>query len=224
MPKRGLNIHENEVMRAFKTVNDNYIEPISFIVPRRAEVFQGDIYPPVTGTRPAMSATGWFEGGDGIPPKIDLESVYAGEEPAEVASDYKPRSLETPRAIPVPIKKEPELVKEVPQPSPAMRGPPPSMKEQTGSIAGLASKFADKDEVESVDEEDTSSFEEVAKPVDRSDKQIPAVVRPEESFEPIPVQKKEEPTISPSMPAPTARSNSQMWKVSSCKTHPYYKY
>lgn len=40
LPKRGVNMHENEVMRAFKTVNDAYIEPISFIVPRRAEVFQ----------------------------------------------------------------------------------------------------------------------------------------------------------------------------------------
>lgn len=32
-------------MRGFKTVNDSYIEPISFIVPRRAETFQRyDIY------------------------------------------------------------------------------------------------------------------------------------------------------------------------------------
>jgi coronin-1B/1C/6 len=64
LPKRGLNVHENEVMRAFKTVNDQYIEPISFIVPRRAEVFQGDIYPPVTGKKPAMSAQAWFDGGE----------------------------------------------------------------------------------------------------------------------------------------------------------------
>ncbi|KAL8636204.1 MAG: hypothetical protein Q9228_006373, partial [Teloschistes exilis] len=69
-------MHENEVMRAFKTVNDSYIEPISFIVPRRAEVFQGDIYPPVVGTKPAMSAAEWFDGAEGFPPKIDLESIY----------------------------------------------------------------------------------------------------------------------------------------------------
>ncbi|KAL9048179.1 MAG: hypothetical protein Q9206_006192, partial [Seirophora lacunosa] len=73
LPKRGVNMHENEVMRAFKTVNDSYIEPISFIVPRRAEVFQGDIYPPVVGTKPAMSAAEWFDGMEGLPPKIDLE-------------------------------------------------------------------------------------------------------------------------------------------------------
>jgi hypothetical protein len=30
MPKRGVNMHENEVARAYKTVNDQYIEPVSF--------------------------------------------------------------------------------------------------------------------------------------------------------------------------------------------------
>jgi coronin-1B/1C/6 len=38
LPKRGINLHENEVLRCFKTVNDGYIQPVSFIVPRRAEV------------------------------------------------------------------------------------------------------------------------------------------------------------------------------------------
>jgi coronin-1B/1C/6 len=32
---KRLQVNDNEVMRAFKTVNDAYIEPISFIVPRR---------------------------------------------------------------------------------------------------------------------------------------------------------------------------------------------
>lgn len=35
IPRRGLSVHENEVMKAYKTVNDTHIEPISFIVPRR---------------------------------------------------------------------------------------------------------------------------------------------------------------------------------------------
>ena len=173
-------------MRAFKTVNDSYIEPISFIVPRRAEVFQGDIYPPVTGTKPAVSASEWFDGKDGYPPKIDLESVYAGEEPAEIPVDYKPVSQAppTPRA-PSPIKKEHLPVKEPAQPSPALRSPPPSMKEQTSSIANLASKFIDKDDVTSTEDDDTSSFEEVAKPIDRSEKQSHMLPKSEEKAEPI---------------------------------------
>ena len=172
LPKRGLNIHENEVMRAFKTVNDSYIEPISFIVPRRAEVFQGDIYPPVTGSRPGMTAQQWLDGKDALPPKIDLESVYAGEAPVEVPSDYKPPPPLTPMT-PAPPKetKKPEPTQETPLPTPALRSPPPSMKEQGQSMSNIADKFADKEESES--EEDDSSIEEVAKPAERTEKRAP---------------------------------------------------
>ena len=216
LPKRGLNIHENEVMRAFKTVNDNYIEPISFIVPRRAEVFQGDIYPPVPGTKPAMTSQDWFAGGDAIPPKIDLESVYAGEEPMEIPSDYKPRPPPTPSAAPV-TKNQPESTKEAPQPSPAMRGPPPSMKEQTSSIKDLASKFIEKDAEESAEDDDSSSFEEVPKPVDRSEKQTRTAPVPVEKTEPVAILRgldgsSDRPTKPAATSPSTARSDSQMWK------------
>ena len=172
-------------MRAFKTVNDAYIEPISFIVPRRAEVFQGDIYPPVVGSKPAMSSAEWFQGKEGLPPKIDLESVYAGEEPAEVPADYKPAPQKQPspeRSSPSKKEPDPEAAKE---PTPAFRGPPQSMKQQTSSIADLASKFADKDDVESTDDQDddSSSFEEVSKPVDRSERHFP-ITKPEEKSGP----------------------------------------
>ncbi len=169
LPKRALNVHENEVMRAFKTVNDSYIEPVSFIVPRRAEVFQGDIYPPVPGARPGATAAQWLGGADALPPKIDLESVYAGQEPVEVPSDYKPPPPLTPMPPPPePRKAEPPAAKtESVPPTPATaRGPPPSMKEQGASMASMASKFADpKEKPEDEDEdEDSSSFEEVPQP------------------------------------------------------------
>lgn len=150
-------------MRAYKTVNDSYIEPVSFTVPRRAEVFQSDIYPPATGAKPAMSAAEWLSGKDGIPAKIDLESVYEGNEPVEVLSNYKPAAAPTP--APAPAK---PVAKQEPEPTPAARAPPPTMSEQKGSISAMASKFQD-DEPE--DDDETSSFEEIAKPVQRS---IPA--------------------------------------------------
>ena len=81
MPKRGVNTHDNEVMRAFKTVNDAYIEPISFIVPRRSENFQEDIYPPTTGTTPAMISGDWFGGKTALPPKLSMEDVFEGRQP-----------------------------------------------------------------------------------------------------------------------------------------------
>ncbi|KAL2052865.1 hypothetical protein ABVK25_006805 [Lepraria finkii] len=173
LPKRGVNVHENEVMRAFKTVNDSYIEPISFLVPRRAEVFQDDIFPPTVGIKPAMSAAEWFNGEEDLPPKIDLARVYAGEEPAEVASDYKPTARAPSPNVHSPTKKAPEAEPEPTLPASALRGPPPSMKEQTSSIKDLASKFTDGKEDDDSDE-DSSDFEEIAKPVDRSEKHVSA--------------------------------------------------
>ncbi|KAF4991190.1 hypothetical protein FGRMN_7995 [Fusarium graminum] len=158
MPRRGINTHENEVMRAYKTVNDAYIEPISFTVPRRAETFQADIFPPATGTKPAASAQEWFDGKTAVPNKIDLESVYDGTAPKEIASDYK---------APAPVAEKPAPKKEEPKPTPApaVRSPP-TMNEQKGSISAMASRYQDKQEDEE-DDDDASSFEEVSRPAQR---------------------------------------------------------
>lgn len=217
MPKRGVNVHENEVMRAFKTVNDSYIEPISFLVPRRAEVFQDDIFPPVVGLRPAMSSSEWFDGKEALPAKIDLASVYAGEEPAEVVSAPKPTSQPPPAAkVLPPTKNEPEPVKEAPQPSPAFRGPPPSMKEQTRSVADLATKFADKDDVDSSDDDDdTSSFEEVSKPVDRSARVAPLASQKAQEIAPPELRNAGE-----SGPLPPVEPNQQISTTSPIKEAP----
>jgi coronin-1B/1C/6 len=148
-------------MRAYKTVNDAYIEPISFTVPRRAEVFQSDIYPPATGMKPAMSAAEWLSGKDGIPSKIDLESVYEGNTPVEVASNYN-TSVSAPAPTPAPGAAPP---KTAPEPTPVSRAPPPTMSEQKGSIASLADKFQDNDLDE---DDDDSSFEEISQPIQKS--------------------------------------------------------
>jgi len=149
-------------MRAYKTVNDSYIEPISFTVPRRAEVFQSDIYPPAVGTKPAVSASEWLSGKDGVPSKIDLESIYDGNAPVEIVSNYKP-----PVAAAAPVKAPaPAPRKEEPAPTPVQRAPPPTMSEQKGSIAAMASRY--QDDGESDDEDDASSFEEISKPVQRT--------------------------------------------------------
>lgn len=158
----SLQLHENEVMRAYKTVNDLYIEPISFTVPRRAETFQGDIFPPCTGSKPAMSASEWLNGKTALPPKIDLESKYEGNAPVEVAADYKP-----PAAAPAPTPAPAAKPAPKPEPEPVARAAPPSVSQQKGSMAAAASKFQD-DEDDKEDEAETSSFEEVQKPVSRA--------------------------------------------------------
>lgn len=174
LPKRGVNTHENEVMRAYKTVNDTYIEPISFIVPRRAEAFQDDIYPPTIGLKPAMSATEWLEGAEAVPPKVSMESLFEGEGLKEVTADpVKSPAKAAPKAevAPVPAKEEPVVVE---PPRAAVQAPPASMKEQGASMSSMVDKFADK---EAAEEEDESEFEEIQKPSQReATKAVPADV------------------------------------------------
>ena len=200
LPKRGVNLHENEILRGFKTVNDSYVQPISFVVPRRAEMFQGDIYPPTNGLKAGTTAQEWFGGKTALPPKISLESVYEGEGPKEVPADYKPPHAAEPIQSPPPTKTEAPKPVEAPVPSPVTRGPPPSVSDNKASLAAGASKFADKDD-ESEDE--TSSFEEVPKPVERLS--ATAARQEEKTRGPTFVQ---EPEPSRSTPAPAAAPQS----------------
>jgi coronin-1B/1C/6 len=125
-------------------------------------MFQSDIYPPTTGLKPGVSGAEWFGGKTAPPPKISLESVYDGEAPKEVPTEYKAPKPSTP-AVTEPPKAAPAAA---PAPQPvAARGPAPTMSDNKASLASQASKFADKDEESSEDE--TSSFEEVAKPIER---------------------------------------------------------
>lgn len=173
VPKRGVNMHENEVMRAYKTVNDNYIEPISFIVPRRAETFQDDIYPPTTGLKSAVSSREWFDGKEGLPPKFSMESIYEGEGMKEVSQSEITQATKAPEPMKAPVK---EAEKPVPEPNVmAGRVPPPSTKDQMGggSMMAAADKFADDEPVEE-EQRSESSFEEVQKPVERTSAIKPA--------------------------------------------------
>jgi coronin-1B/1C/6 len=184
-------------MRAYKTVNDAYIEPISFVVPRRAEVFQSDIYPPATGLKPGVSGLDWLSGKTALPPKIDLESIYEGNAPVEVPSESKPLAAvpaPAPAKAPSPVKKEPEPALA------AQRAPPPTISQQKGSIAEMASKFQDNEDEEEEDDEDSSSFEEISKPIIRAPA---AAAKPQPkptspiTARPVPIT-----SVSPSKPVP----------------------
>ncbi|KAJ5856640.1 uncharacterized protein N7529_010584 [Penicillium soppii] len=231
MPKRGVNMHENEVARAYKTVNDQYIEPVSFIVPRRSENFQDDIYLPTIGVTPAMSCSEWLGGKEAIPPKISMASLFDGEGIKEVSGvEEKPTgSMDspepTPAASPKPTEasKATELPKKTPEPAspkaseparestPVAARPPPSMKDQGASMASMVDKFADGEEEGNVSDDDDSSFEEVSKPVERpvrsaaaaesSSPRVSSPLRPKE------VETKPQPTISSSnVPSPVTET------------------
>ncbi|KAJ2470498.1 Coronin-like protein crn1, partial [Coemansia sp. RSA 2320] len=56
MPKRGVDVPKCEVMRFYKVASDTLVEPVSFRVPRKAESFQADLFPPAPAGRPALTA------------------------------------------------------------------------------------------------------------------------------------------------------------------------
>jgi coronin-1B/1C/6 len=189
-------MHENEVVRAFKTVNDSYIEPISFIVPRRAEVFQGDIYPPTAGLKPAMSSGEWFGGKDGLPPKIDMFSLYVGEGLKEVPKETPPVVEKAHDATQAESVKEPEA-KPLRSSSAAL---PSSVKEQSASMAAIASKYADDDDDKKEDVDDSSSFG-VSEPTELTER--PAAI-----------------TLSPVEIEPPAISPPGLWKAKKTASKP----
>lgn len=178
-------------MRAYKTVNDTYIEPISFTVPRRAETFQSDIFPPATGLKPGVSAKEWFDGKTALPPKIDLESVYEGNAPVEVPADYKPPSaVSTPPTSAKPVQKEFEAPKPAQREPEAPKPSPPSSSDQKASISAMANKYKEQEE-SSEDEGESSSFEEISRPAPRGPprqetKPAPRVTAPPTATKPAP--------------------------------------
>ncbi|KAJ5513722.1 hypothetical protein N7463_003274 [Penicillium fimorum] len=226
MPKRGVNMHENEVARAYKTVNDQYIEPVSFIVPRRSENFQDDIYPPTVGVTPAMSSSEWLGGKEALPPKISMASLFDGEGIKEVAGvEEKPTgSMDAPAPKPTETPKAPETPKETPktpepsspkpapepvsEPTPVAR-PAPSMKEQGASMAAMVNKFADGEEEATVSDDDDSSFEEIPKPVERPTRSVAAESaspRVSSPLRPKEVETKPQPVVAVAVASPTVPS------------------
>ncbi|CAF0894334.1 unnamed protein product [Didymodactylos carnosus] len=74
MPKVGLDVTKNEIMRFYKLFATGSIcEPISMIVPRKAEAFQIDIYPDTPGPYPALSADEWINGCDREPILVSMK-------------------------------------------------------------------------------------------------------------------------------------------------------
>lgn len=75
LPKRAVNVSEIEVAKAFK-LTTTQIEPISFKVPRKTDVFQADIFPDASSGDAAMSCDEFFSGKDSNPKLVNLEGGF----------------------------------------------------------------------------------------------------------------------------------------------------
>ncbi|CAG8692636.1 1232_t:CDS:2, partial [Racocetra fulgida] len=67
-------------------VSSNTIEPISFVVPRRSDAFQSDLFPPALSGEPALSADEFFGGKNAKPKTISLEHGFQAKGKKEFVS------------------------------------------------------------------------------------------------------------------------------------------
>ncbi|XP_066515231.1 coronin-2B-like [Hoplias malabaricus] len=87
MPKRGLDTRQCEVFRFYRLVGvKDLVEPLSFIVPRKSDGFQEDLYPMTAGNEAAMTVQEWIQGQNRGPvlmslrPTIKVQNPYPAPE------------------------------------------------------------------------------------------------------------------------------------------------
>lgn len=73
VPKRGLNVMECETARLLKLTNNQGVHPLSFIVPRKSDAFQDDIFPDCPSAQPAHTADEWAAGSSKPPETMSLD-------------------------------------------------------------------------------------------------------------------------------------------------------
>ncbi|KAJ7581865.1 microtubule binding protein [Mycena floridula] len=61
LPRRALSVSDCEIARAYKVCASS-VEAIAFIVPRKADSFQSDIFPPAPALEPSLTAAQFFAG------------------------------------------------------------------------------------------------------------------------------------------------------------------
>jgi hypothetical protein len=95
MPKRGVDVSSCEIDLFFK-LGVKTLEPISFQVPRKSDIFQDDIYPDTAAGEPAVSAEEWL-GGKNEEPK--LRSLAPGFVAKKSAVEFNPEKVEAPKEL-----------------------------------------------------------------------------------------------------------------------------
>lgn len=105
VPRRFLNTEENEIAKAYK-ITGTTIQPVSFCVPRKAEGFQSDIFPPAPSAEAALSAKEFFDGKRAQRNLISLETgkgvSSSGRVPEAASTKTASASAPTPANAPAP--------------------------------------------------------------------------------------------------------------------------
>lgn len=82
LPKRVVNTATCEVTRMLKLCT-TFVEPISFTIPRKSELFQADLFPDCRSAAPAMKAADFFNGTNKPPVLMSLDPKKRTDKPAD---------------------------------------------------------------------------------------------------------------------------------------------
>ncbi|GAA6059325.1 hypothetical protein JCM10212_005905 [Sporobolomyces blumeae] len=88
-PERASDVGSTEIAKAYKAAG-SMIEPISFVVPRKSEAFQSDLFPPAPSDQPALSADEWFSGKTAPPILLDMQTRQTAKSHDPVYKTYTP--------------------------------------------------------------------------------------------------------------------------------------
>ncbi|EJF58048.1 microtubule binding protein [Dichomitus squalens] len=130
LPRRGLSVSDCEIARALK-VAANSIEAIAFIVPRKSDSFQSDIYPPAPSAEPALTAAEFFSGKNAPPKLVSLEdgsiSSVTGSAPIATPAPAPTRTTSAPPPAAAPATPA-IVVRDEPSPAPSPVAAPPRIE------------------------------------------------------------------------------------------------
>jgi coronin-1B/1C/6 len=86
VPKLAMDLASCEIARMLK-LGPSAIEPISFTVPRKSDIFQDDLYPPTFSGEPSLTADAWASGSNAEPKLVNLGPNFVA--PKQVQSSFK---------------------------------------------------------------------------------------------------------------------------------------
>jgi coronin-1B/1C/6 len=88
MPKRGCDISTNEIVRLYKQTG-TVLQPLSFKVPRKSDLFQDDIFPDCRSDEASLNQEQWFAGENGAVKTKSLAQGFVKAEKADVVFEKK---------------------------------------------------------------------------------------------------------------------------------------
>jgi len=88
VPKRGVDVMKCEVVKMLK-LTPNSVEPMSFICPRKSDLFQDDLFPDCYAGKPAMSADEFFDGKNKKPVMMSMDPAKRPAEAGETSVSVK---------------------------------------------------------------------------------------------------------------------------------------